>query len=249
MQKDDGSWGTYYARTEDTSYAIWAITEVLGADDPIARRGLDWLVHQEYQKGRFDLRNALVGMLCMGEGPKIPLAVMENKLRTLEQKVRNQRPSFIHTSPTYRGSFHVKEIHDKVYEMLHSAKREIRVASTRIDKFYDDITDLKRDNPGLVVKIITRRDQVKGERKKIAISAVRELNRATKGMVVQSELLHARLVVIDNAQALISSADLTQDQLIDEFNAGIYTSDKEVIQKVTEFFDNIYDASKSSANS
>jgi hypothetical protein len=46
------------------------------------------------------------------------------------------------------------------------------------------------------------------------------------------------------SEVLISSADLTRDQLMDEFNAGIWTINKEVIRKAIEFFDNIFEIEK-----
>ena len=66
------------------------------------------------------------------------------------------------------------------------------------------------------------------------------LNIATRGNVVQSELIHSRMVIIDEEELLVSSADLTRDQLYDEFNAGIWTSDKETVKKAIEFFDNVF---------
>ena len=41
----------------------------------------------------------------------------------------------------------------------------------------------------------------------------------TKGNVVQTDLIHSRIMIIDDSEALISSADLTREQLVDEFNA------------------------------
>jgi hypothetical protein len=52
------------------------------------------------------------------------------------------------------------------------------------------------------------------------------------------------MIIVDDKEALISSADLTRDQLIDEFNAGIWVRDKETVKRATEFFDNIWEESK-----
>ena len=147
---------------------------------------------------------------------------------------------FIHP-PLYQNSLHVKEIHDRAVKMLHLAKREIRITSPFIDMLYEDIINLKQQNPNIKIKIITRpRKDVTGLRERIARNVVGLLNAATSGGVVESPLIHARLVIIDDTEALISSADLTRDQLFDEFNAGILTSDKEVLRRATEFFENIY---------
>ncbi len=67
---------------------------------------------------------------------------------------------------------------------------------------------------------------------------------ATRGNLKTNEILHARMVIVDDKEALISSADLTRDQLIDEFNAGIWVRDKETVERATDFFDNIWEKSE-----
>ena len=52
------------------------------------------------------------------------------------------------------------------------------------------------------------------------------------------------MIIVDGKEALISSADLTRDQLIDEFNAGIWVRDIETIKRATDFFDNIWKQSE-----
>jgi hypothetical protein len=244
-QGSDGSWG--YPSIEQTSYAIWAIARVNGVEDSDARRALEWVVKQplkERTDGLLrDLPEILLALLAMGEGPKVSCEVVDNHMRELEQKIRTQKALFVHTSPNYRGSLHVKEIHDRAIDMLRKARAEIRIASPFIDMLYEEVIDLKKERPELVIKIITRPKAAiqKGQlsRQKIARNAIDLLNTATKGGIVQSELLHARMMIIDDTEALISSADLTRDQLFDEFNAGVWASDKEVVAKAVEFFENV----------
>lgn len=77
-------------------------------------------------------------------------------------------------------------------------------------------------------------------RERIAKNVVDLLNIAVKGNVVQSNVIHSRIVIIDDAEVLVSSADLTRDQLFDEFNAGVWTADKETVKKAIEFFENLF---------
>lgn len=183
------------------------------------------------------------------EDPKVSVERHEDSVKKLQQRIRMQTPQFLHTSPLFRNSVHVKEIHDRVRKMLQSAQSEIKIASPYVDMLYEDIINIKKENPGLVINVITRpKRDVSGLRERIAKNVIDLLNTATGGCVFQTELVHARLVIIDKNQALISSADLTREQLYDEFNAGLWTSDKVVVEKATEFFDNIYNMRNSGAN-
>ncbi len=76
----------------------------------------------------------------------------------------------------YEDSLHIREINDKILQILHNAKKEIRIASPFINMLYE--------------KIIKR------------------------------------------------------EQLFDEFNASIQTSDKDAVTKAIKFFDNLYDFEK-----
>ena len=53
-------------------------------------------------------------------------------------------------------------------------------------------------------------------------------------------MVHSRMVIIDDSEVLVSSSDLTRDQLYDEYNAGIWTSDKETVKKAIDFFENLF---------
>jgi hypothetical protein len=53
------------------------------------------------------------------------------------------------------------------------------------------------------------------------------------------------MLISDNNSTLISSADLTRDQLRDEFNAGIVTEDENTVKQAIEYFDRVWnDASR-----
>jgi len=114
-----------------------------------------------------------------------------------------------------------------------------------MDMMYEDIVNLAENNPDLSIKLITRPSKdIKGTRERIARNVLDLLKMATKGDLKTNEILHARMIIVDDKEALISSADLTRDQLIDEFNAGIWVRDKETVKRATEFFDNIWEESE-----
>lgn len=249
LQNADGSWSFtsgYKGGIRETSYAIWAISRVNGNMDSSAQRGLDWLVENQQDNGSWKSSSTytawgLLALLAMGEGPKMPLEFVDWQSGKLKRIFEKQKPVFLHTSPLYKGSTHVKQIFNKVSGMLRNAQKEIRIASPFIDMLYEEIINLKQENPSLTIKIITRpKKEVEGMRERIAKNVIDLLNIATKGNVVQSTLIHSRIVIIDDAEVLVSSADLTRDQLFDGFNAGIWTADKETVRNAIEFFENLF---------
>ena len=158
-----------------------------------------------------------------------------------KQKMDLQRPYFVHTSPIYDKKIHVKGIYDKIREILNNANSTIRIISPYIDLLYEDIIDLKNKNPSLNVKIITRpKKDIKGLRERIAKNVLDLLNTATSGNLKTLDVIHSRLIIIDDQELIISSADLTREGLYDEFNAGVYTKDGEAIRNCINYFDNIW---------
>lgn len=254
FQNKDGSWSSLLRGQNikegdvlQTSYALWAISRVDGVEDLDAQNGLKWLIGKQQENGSWpdETEIALLGLLAMGEGPKLPLELVNNRFMRLKQSLKRQKPIFIHTSPLFKGSLHVREIYHKVFSMLRRAEKEIRIASPFIDVLYEEIINLKQANPDLTVEIITRpKKEVEGMRDRIAKNVVDLLNIATKGNVVQSTLVHSRIVIIDDKEVLVSSADLTRDQLYDEFNAGIWTSDQNTVKKAIDFFENLFQLEK-----
>lgn len=252
-QNQDGSWGMHLKGSYSekgsiigTGYSLWAICRVKGINST-AQKGLNWLLQRQKENGSwenntFDTNGALLGILAGGGGPKVDCEVTQFEFVKLKQKTKRQRPIFLHTSPMYKNSFHVKEIHDVISKMLHNAQKEIRIASPYIDMFYEDIINLTNEKPNLTIKIITRpKALVKGLRERIARNVVDLLDMSTKGNVITSSLVHSRIIIIDDVEALISSADLTRDQLFDEFNAGIWTADRITVKKAIDFFENLFE--------
>jgi hypothetical protein len=47
-----------------------------------------------------------------------------------------------------------------------------------------------------------------------------------------NDLVHSRVIIRDNEEALVSSADLTQDSLLTQFKAGVLTTDATMIRSL-----------------
>ena len=250
-KNEDGGFG--YSGTSDlfpTSCAIQAISRIKGSHDPSVQEATEWVKQQQNDDGSWGrpgiTADALLALISVGDGPKISVAEVEWKKTLINQKMERIKPHFVHTSPIFDQRMHVKDIYVKIGGMLNSAENEIKILSPFIDMMYEDIIDLAENNPDLSIKLITRpsKDNNKGTRVKIGRNALDLLKIATRGNLKTNEILHARMIIVDDKEALISSADLTRDQLIDEFNAGIWIRDKETVKRATEFFDNIWEESE-----
>lgn len=68
---------------------------------------------------------------------------------------------------------------------------------------------------------------------------------ANSPLIRYNETIHSRIVIKDDREVLVSSADFNKNSLIDQFNAGISTKDKETVRKAIEYFDNIWGKSYS----
>jgi len=94
------------------------------------------------------------------------------------------------------------------------------------------------------VQVLTRpKADVRGVRSRIIKNVIDLIKVATKGNIRENPTVHARVVIIDDTEALISSADFTRTQLYDEYNAGIWTRSPEVVKQAIAFFDNVWDES------
>ncbi len=248
-----------------TSWAIQAISRIRGSHDSSVQEATNWLKQQQNDDGSWThptrtrpgdeeryrvldyaaTADALLALISAGEGAKISLAEVEWKETLTNQRIERTKPHFIHTSPIFDQRMHVKDIYVKIKDMLNSAETEIKILSPFVDVIYEDIVNLAENNPKLSIKLITRPSRdIQGMRERIAKNVLDLLKIATRGNLKTNEILHARIIIVDYKEALISSADLTRDQLIDEFNAGIWVRDKETVKRATDFFDNIWKQSE-----
>lgn len=226
-QQPDGSWGHFVNKGYDDKKINLHIEKTSKDDVNLPDK----------ESTSFALMSLLI------TSPPFSISMEEYMFKDLlfKQKMNLQRPYFVHTSPIYDENIHVKEIYDKIREAFNNANSTVRIISPYIDMLYEDIIDLKNKKSSLDVRIITRpKKDIQGMRKRIANNVVDLLNTATRGNLKTLEIIHSRLIIIDDQELIISSADLTREGLYDEFNAGIYTKDTETIRNCIKYFDNIW---------
>lgn len=164
----------------------------------------------------------------------------ENYLQTKERE--KTRSEFVTTLPATQIQDRRRGIQQRAKSMISTSEQELRIVSLRIDMLHESIIDAIESDREVDVKILTNKGSSRGERKKMANAVMNELARRTEGGVHEHQLVHARMVIADRRELLISSADLTRDQLADEFNSGIYTKDPRAIEQAIEAFDEMWDS-------
>jgi len=239
-----------YIPYDETGCVTIALARFIGSDHEAVAKSIKWLIENKesnlgvISKYYHRLGLLLLNLISIGGGPKISLADYEWKQMLQKQQVDFMRPYFIHTSPIFESKIQVRELYERISENIKSGKQKIRICSLFIDILYEDIINLVEKNPNLEFQIITRPSKdISGFRQKIARNVLQLLNTATKGNLRTSEFIHCRMIIVDENTLIVSSADLTRDQLYDEFNAGIYTRDEDTIKKAILFFDNIWEQS------
>ena len=271
-QKNEGYWERYFDREHvpiaETAYVTKALSRVFGAKDESVIKAIEWLKSNQEEDGSWknswdgasgqsddywknywaypvNTAYACLALMGVGEGPKIPLEEVEWKKMLTKQKLERTKPTFVQTSP----NLGVMEIKEKIQEMLNSANERIWICSRFITEFWTDIIKLKQEKPQLDVRIVTHpvtgknKARYEGDGKKFVVPAFDALQRLLGKNFRTQPLLHARLYVVDD-EVLIASADITSEQLEKEFNAGIWTRDKETVEEAVIFFENLWKESE-----
>lgn len=228
----------------DTALVIQAIASVCGFSDASVMKAAEWLKTCQNSDGGWGstwvTSQALLALISAGEGRKVPYEELEKRLLLHEQQIKHIQPRFVATFP-FQGDFSIKET---IREMIYSETKKIWISSRFITEFWTDIVTMKRDKPDLDIRVVTiplkeAKSKITGEGKKYVDIAYETLQRTLGSNMKATEYLHARFIVTDNA-LLVSSADLSTEQLEKEINAGLWTRDKQSIFKAAELYEKIW---------
>jgi len=108
---------------------------------------------------------------------------------------------------------------------------------------HEPIFDLA-ESGGIDIRMLTSAGKEDGSRNKMKRAVMQEMIRRTDGQVKEGDLVHSRMAIVDDEELLISTADMTRDQLHDEFNVGIYTRDNESVKQAIEYFNSVWNRSE-----
>lgn len=160
------------------------------------------------------------------------VALMVEKLHEapLEQKTE-----FVCTLPQLRS------IQDKVKDVLKRAGDVPEVLATGwVDQIVvPDLLELAKRRVAL--RLILPAGETKQPSRDVK-DALRQLS--SGGIEIRkNDMLHGRIVVSGDREAIIASSDLKTDSLIQNREAGIYTTDPTTIRHATDFFNKIWEES------
>ncbi len=133
-----------------------------------------------------------------------------------------------------------RSLSEAVKQIFLSAKQKLKIITPYIDMLLvSDLLDLHQK--GITITVITRiKKDFDGKGAKTAFDHIHDALRKNHRT---NELIHSRILICDDAVALVSSADLTQDSLIGQFNAGTMLSDVSTIKKLNSYFDQVWQKS------
>jgi len=206
-----------------------------------------WQVHArpkpyEYLEKIGELETRLRTMIEQAKtGMRISLSEKTEQLLTsVVEEIRNavspKRLEFEFLTTEPRGTDN-NPLNKCVERMITDSAKSLEIVSLRIDKYYGEIK--KARAKGVELRIMVQpTSQAKGERKKFKKAAIMDLKEVAK--VKETPILHSRMIISDKKTVLLTTADITQDGLIDQFNYGIYSSNPRLVSESLKYFEEVW---------
>jgi len=162
----------------------------------------------------------------------------------LKFKLEKEREAYTFIVTTSKETSNIT-VYGEINRELSKAKEEVLICSPWITHIDDEFSDFKKrkDKKKINIKIITRLVKEDIEKGMTDLNKLRVLENLGAEIRYNNEL-HAKMVVVDNSIAIISSANLTKRGLSTNYEAGICLKNRDNINKVTQFFNDIWDESK-----
>lgn len=126
-------------------------------------------------------------------------------------------------------------------KMIKTASENLKIITPYIDMSLISLL-LEKFDSGTHIRIITRSGKdFSGKSSKEAFD---HLKRKLGINHKDNSLIHSRIIIKDDSEILVSSSDLTQDSLLSQFNAGIVSKDMNVIKKLIDYFESVWNYKK-----
>lgn len=164
----------------------------------------------------------------------------EKKKLKLDLEKSRMAYTFIVTTPNEASN----TVYGEISRELSKAQQEILISSPWITSIIDELSSFKEKGGKTNIKIITRLIKEDIEKGVTDLDKLRVLKDTFSAEIRYNNDLHAKMVVVDNSVAIISSANLTKKGLSVNYEAGICLRDQETINKVTQFFNDIWKESQ-----
>jgi len=169
---------------------------------------------------------------------------LEEDKKKLKLDLENSRKTynFVVTTSNDEAS---NTVYGEISRELSMAQQEVLICSPWITYLLEELSSLnKKSNKKINIKIITRLLKEDIEKGLTDLDKFRVLKETFGAKIKYNNNLHAKMVIIDNSVAIISSANLTKKGLSVNYEAGVCLKDKNEVNKVTQFFNDIWKESK-----
>lgn len=133
-----------------------------------------------------------------------------------------------------------ESLKNQIEKMSSESKESLKIISPYADLSLVNKL-IEKQNQGINIQIILRKDnEVKG----LAKDGLNQIRKNFPQKYRLHEDIHSRLIIRDDNEVLISSADLTQKSLQGQLNLGIVISDQGIVVKALDFFNKVWQESK-----
>lgn len=132
----------------------------------------------------------------------------------------------------------------KIRNMIQGSQFSLKIISPHTDLHLIDEISAAIERGVKVSLIIRNDDQHNSQATKQAYPHLQEL---LKNNLKSHERLHARLLIKDDSEAIITSSDLEQNSMQNLLNCGIYVSNPDLIVELNGFFQEVWNSSKNSS--
>lgn len=131
-----------------------------------------------------------------------------------------------------------REIAPKIMGMLEKATREVLVASPwmwGIKDIVEKLTALKKEKR-VQVRLLTRKPKEDDVQHR---QTIRDMH--VRGFSIETEdYLHAKIVLVDDQELYIGSANLVSTSMDRNLEAGVWTKDRRTVSRARRYFDDAY---------
>ena len=169
------------------------------------------------------------------------LEITKKKLK-LDLEKSKEAYTFIVTTPSEASN----TVYGEISRELSRAQQEILISSPWITHITDELSSFRKKGgkkePS--IKIITRLLKEDIEKGVTDLDKFRVLKDTFGAEIRYNNDLHAKMVIIDNSVAIISSANLTKKGLSVNYEAGVCLKEQHMINKVAQFFNDIWKESQ-----
>lgn len=166
----------------------------------------------------------------------------DKKKLKLDLERLEEKYTFIVTTPNGASD----TVYGEISRGLSEAQQEVLICSPWITYLVEELSRFKKKegNLKISIKIITRLIKEDVEKGVTDLNKLNVLKDNFGAEIRYNNDLHAKMVIIDNSVAIISSANLSKKGLSVNYEAGICIRDKDMINEVVQFFNDVWEESK-----